>query len=70
MKYFIIYEVVKNEGGEIVDIVNKYDSTSTNDIANWLDIDKKNISHYTAQNIDNINCKLKENKYFILKDID
>ena len=70
MKYFIIYEVVKNNEGEVVDVVNKYDSSNSDDISNWLDIDKKNISHYTAKDIDNINCKLKENKYFILKDID
>ena len=68
MKYYIIYEVKKDMEGNIIDIVNKYDSSNLQDIGNWLDMDYKNLSHYTAKDIDNINCKLKENKYFILKD--
>ena len=67
-KYFIIYEVKRNNEGEVIDITNKFDSDNLLSISEWLGITYKHTSDYTAKDIDNINCKLKDNKYFILKD--
>ena len=67
-KYFIVYEVEKNEKGEIIDILNRYDSDSLKEVAKWLEIDYTNINKYINKDIDNINARLKDNKYFILKD--
>ena len=66
--FYIIYQVVKNEEGEIVDIRNCYDNTNREKVAEWLNIGTNNIVNYTAKDIDNINCRLKEEKYFIFKD--
>lgn len=66
--FFIVYEVVKDNNGDIKDIRNLYDNDNREKIAEYLGIDYKNLSHYTAKDIDNINCKLKDNKYFIFKD--
>ena len=68
MKYYIVYEVVKNSEGVIIDLVNKYDSDNLQSISKWLNITYNHTSDYTAKDIDNITCKLKDNKYFILKD--
>lgn len=68
MKYYIIYELVKNEEGDVIDIINKYDSDNLHTISNWLGITYNHTSDYTARDIENINCKLKDNKYFIFKD--
>ena len=79
-KYYIIYEVVRNEEGQVLDIINKYDNENTSKIAEWLQVDYKNINKYTIKELKeitnedtnqtylDINCKLKENKYFIFKD--
>lgn len=67
-KFYIIYEVVKNEEGEILDIINKYDNENTKIICDWLKINYNHLGDYTAKDIDNINCRLKDNKYFIFKD--
>ena len=67
-KYFIIYEVKRNKEGEVIDITNKFDSDNLQTISEWLNLDYKNLSHYTVKDIDNINCRLKDNKYFIFKD--
>ena len=75
-KYFIVYEVVKNEKGEIIDLLNRYDNNSLKEVAKWCNIDYTNISKYVIDNIDNINCYIKEEtqkdikkaNYFIFKD--
>lgn len=67
-KYFIVYEVITDEGNNIIDIENKFDSDKLKDVAKWLDIDYTNISKYISKDIDNINSRLKDNKYFIIKD--
>lgn len=71
-KYFIIYEVVKNEKGEIVDIINTYDNDKLKDVAEWLNIDYSNVNKYIIDNLDDINKirhkQIKNNNYFIFKD--
>lgn len=67
-KYFIVYEIVTDEENNIIDIENKFDSDKLKDVAKWLDIDYTNISKYISKDIDNINSRLKDNKYFIIKD--
>lgn len=67
-KYFIVYEVITDEDNNIIDIENKFDSSKLKDVAKWLDIDYTNISKYISKDIDNINSRLKDNKYFIIKD--
>ena len=67
-KYFIVYEIVTDNGGNIIDIENKFDSSKLKDVAKWLDIDYTNINKYISKDINNINSRLKDNKYFIIKD--
>ena len=67
-KYFIVYEVITDEDNNIIDIENKFDSSKLKDVAKWLDIDYTNISKYISKDINNINSRLKDNKYFIIKD--
>ena len=67
-KYFIVYEIVTDEENNIIDIENKFDSDKLKDVAKWLDIDYTNINKYISKDINNINSRLKDNKYFIIKD--
>jgi hypothetical protein len=67
-KYFIVYEVITDEENNIIDIENKFDSDKLKDVAKWLDIDYTNINKYISKDINNINSRLKDNKYFIIKD--
>lgn len=67
-KYFIVYEVITDEDNNIIDIENKFDSDKLKDVAKWLDIDYTNINKYISKDINNINSRLKDNKYFIIKD--
>lgn len=67
-KYYIVYEIITDERGNIIDFENKFDSSKLKDIASWLNIDYTNINKYVSKNTDDINTRLKDNKYFILKD--
>lgn len=67
-KYFIVYEIITDNDNNIIDIENKFDSDKLKDVAKWLDIDYTNINKYISKDIDNINSRLKDNKYFIIKD--
>lgn len=67
-KYYIIYEVVKNEKGDILDLRNCYDNENSQIVCEWLKISYNHLGDYTAKDIDKINCRLKDNKYFIFKD--
>ena len=61
-KYYTIYEIDKENN----DIINTWESEKREEVANWLDIRIDNFSKYVAKNIDNITCKLKNDKYFIM----
>lgn len=67
-KYFIVYEVITNDDDHIIDLENKFDSDKLKEVAIWLGVDYSNINKYINKDIDNINSRLKDNKYFILKD--
>lgn len=63
-KYYIVYKYNKNNN----DIENVTEFTERNEVANWLQIRIDNLAKYVCKNIENINCKLKEDKYFIVID--
>lgn len=68
-KYYIIYKYNKNNN----DIENINDFTSLKDASNFLQIDYTNVNKYIIKNIDMIkdnNKSLKDNKYFIYKEIE
>lgn len=65
-KYYTIYEIDKQTN----DITNTWESENRESVAEWLGIRIDNFSKYVAKNIDNINCKLKNDKYFIMIDLD
>ena len=67
-KYFIVYEIITDEDNNIIDLENKFDSDKLKEVAKWLGIDYTNINKYISKDIENINSRLKDNKYFILKD--
>lgn len=61
-KYYTIYEINKENN----DIINTWESEKREEVANWLGIRLDNFSKYVTKNIDNITCKLKNDKYFIM----
>ena len=71
--YYIIYKLIKNEGGEIVDLVNVYDSTSKIIIAEKMGLSKndleKHFNEYITNDLENYTTKRTKNDYIIIKDI-
>ena len=63
-KYYSIYEINK----ETKEIEERWGSEERKEIANWLGIDYKNLHKYITKSLDNINCKLKDEMYFIMID--
>ena len=66
--FYIIYEVVRDEEGQTIDILNKFDSDYASIICEWLGIATNHIGRYIAKDIEAINCKLRDDKYFIFKE--
>lgn len=66
-KFYIVYEIVENEKGA-TDFENRFDTDNRKTLASWLEVTLSNLNKYTCKDLDNINCKLKDNKYFIFKD--
>lgn len=64
IKYYDVYEINK----ETNEIENVFGSENRQTIADYLNISISNFSKYIAKSIDNINCKIREDKYFILVD--
>ena len=65
-KYYTIYKINK----ETNDVENVAEFEEREKAANWLSIRLDNFSKYVAKSIDNITCKLKEDKYFIMIELD
>ena len=65
-KYYTIYKINKENN----DIENVAEFEERESAANWLSIRLDNFSKYVSKTIDNINCKLKEDKYFIMIELD
>ena len=66
-KYYIIYEVIKDKEGNIIDLFNLWDDKNPQRLCEKFGISYNNISLYTSKSLNNIKCKLKDNKYFIFK---
>lgn len=65
-KYYTIYKIDKENN----DIENVAEFEERENAANWLSIRLDNFSKYVAKSIDNITCKLKEDKYFVMIELD
>ena len=63
-KYYIIYKLNK----ETNDIENITEFEEREKASNWLGVSLKHLSDYVCKNIDEIKCKLREDKYFIIID--
>lgn len=44
MKYKVIYEIVRNEHGEIVDLINKAEFFTQSKVAEWLGVNQSTVS--------------------------
>ena len=65
-KYYTIYKIDK----ETNDIENVAEFEEREKASNWLSIRLDNFSKYVAKSIDNINCKLKDDRYFVMIELD
>lgn len=63
-KYYTIYKINKGTN----DIENIAEFEEREKASKWLDIRLDNFSKYVAKNIDSINCKLKNDTYFVMID--
>jgi len=68
-KYYILYKIIKNYQGEIIDAENINDFSSYEDIRNYLHCNNRDIKNIISNNIDKLeNIKTLRNKYFIIKE--
>ena len=65
-KYYTIYKINKENN----DIENIAEFTEREKASEWLQIRLDNFSKYVAKNIDLIQCKLKDDKYFVMIELD
>jgi hypothetical protein len=68
-KYYILYKIIKDEQGNIIDASNVYDFTSYEEIRNYLQCNNRDIKNIITSNIDKLeNIKTLRNTYFIIKE--
>ena len=65
-KYYTIYKIDKNTN----DIENIAEFEEREKASSWLGVSLKHLSDYVSKNIDNITCKLREDKYFVMIELD
>ncbi len=65
-KYYTIYKINKENN----DVENVAEFEEREQASKWLGTSLKHLSDYVAKNIDNITCKLREDKYFIMVEMD
>lgn len=65
-KYYTIYKINKENN----DIKNVAEFTEREKASEWLGTSLKHLSDYVAKNIDEITCKLREDKYFVMVEQD
>lgn len=65
-KYYTIYKINKENN----DIENVAEFEERENAANWLGTSLKHLSDYVTKSIDNISCKLREDKYFVMVELD
>ena len=44
MKYYIIYKIVRDEEGHVIDLINKWEEKSQEMASNWLGVDRHLIT--------------------------
>ena len=40
MRYQVIYKVIRDEQGEVIDLINKWEVKTQKDASNWLGVDR------------------------------
>ena len=50
MKYKIIYEIVKDEKGNVIDLINKAEFYTQSKIAEWLGVNQSTVSRVILPN--------------------
>jgi len=68
-KYYILYKIVKDYNGEIIDAENVNEFISYEEIRNYLQCNNRDIKNIISNNINNLeNIKTLRQKYFIVKE--
>ena len=68
-KYYILYKIVKDYQGNIIDAENVNDFTTYEEIRNYLQCNNRDIKNITTNNINKLeDIKTLRNKYFIIKE--
>lgn len=65
-KYYTIYKIDRDTN----DIENVAEFEEREKASEWLGTSLKHLSDYVCTNIDNIKCKLRQNKYFVMIELD
>lgn len=68
-KYYVLYKIVKDYKGEIIDAENINDFSSYQEIRTYLQCNNRDIKNIISNNINKLeNIKTLRNKYFIIKE--
>ena len=73
MKYQIIYEVIRDELGDVVDLVNRYELRTQNEVGKWLgatqsEVSRATIKTFTKKHVDECSpIKLWGSEYVIIR---
>lgn len=71
MKYQTIYEIIRDEKGEIVDLVNLNEFTTQEKAAKWLEVNQSSVSRatckeFTKKALANVLPIHRDNKQFLI----
>ena len=68
-KYYILYKIIKDYQGEIIDAENVNEFINYEEIRNYLQCNNRDIKNIITSNIDKLeDIKTLRNKYFIIKE--
>lgn len=68
-KYYILYKIVKDFNGEIIDAENINEFINYEEIRNYLQCNNRDIKNIITSNINKLeNIKTLRQKYFIVKE--
>ena len=65
-KYYTVYKIDKENN----DIANVAEFTKRKSVCDWLGIRLDNLAKYTTRDIENIVCKLKNDEYFVMIELE
>ena len=51
MRYQIIYEVIRDERGEVVDFVNSFECRTQSEVAKWLGCNQSSVSRASVKRL-------------------